>query len=211
MSHLTEREMCTLAKVCQTFRRIERDEAKMWETHYKKVFHLSRPIRIEQNGHLTFLEKADTDWSTWKRSFLALVGRAIHIGLKEETYRRRPYLKRLGDISCLGDNQGDHDDIIMLHQGTYDLTRPLTIRRRGTLIGCALGPVGQISTKVKIRVRLPPEQLPGPLSLVTFDDASKFKLYNCSITLTQLDQAQLAAFDAERYFCLVQGMRLGII
>ena len=107
MSHLTERDMCTLAKVCQTFRRIERDEAVMWEAHYKKVFQLSRPIRCEQNGKITFLAKNETDWSTWKASFLQLIGRSVHIGLEEHIYRRRPYLKRLDGISCLGDNQGN--------------------------------------------------------------------------------------------------------
>ena len=86
------------------------------------------------------------------------------------------------------------------------MNRPLTIRRKGTLIGCALGDINQISEKVKIRVELPDQQ-PGPLSLVTFDDASTFKLFNCSICLNQLDQVQLTQFDAERYFCLVQGKK----
>ena len=93
-----------------------------------------------------------------------------------------------------------------MHHGTYTLNRPLTIRRKGTLIGCALGDINQISDKVKVRVNLPDQQ-PGPLSLVTFDDASTFKLFNCSICLNQLDQVQLTQFDAERYFCLVQGKK----
>ena len=107
------------------------------------MFELSRPIKIV-NGVVKTIEKNEIERATWKKCFLSLIGKSYHIGLDKSVTARRPYIKTLPSIRCLGQNGGYDDDIIFLHSGQHILTEPITIRRRGTLIGCALGALSAI-------------------------------------------------------------------
>ena len=199
-SFLTEKELCILSKTCRAFRQIESDSV-VWEHHFKSVYSLSRPIEIKQN-EVSFLSRQETSATSWKKSFLSLLARSYHVGLPETIKKNRPYLKTLPSIACLADNEGSESDLILLHEGDHQLLEPITVRRRGTLIGCALGPVGEISKRVKIRTRIP-DNITSSLSMITFD-AANLNIRNLSIELSQLSESQVADFDNERYFCLVQ-------
>ena len=172
----------------------------VWEHHFKSVYCLSRPVQINQN-EIKFLSRQDTTPTIWKESFLSLL-RSYHIGLPEHVKRNRPYLKTLSSISCLSDNEGSETDLILLHEGDHQLLEPITVRRRGTLIGCALGAIEDIPKRIKVKTQIP-DNINSSLSMITFD-AANLQIHNLTIELSQLSESQVAEFDTERYFCLVQ-------